>query len=123
MVNNFQQIKIEQLNSISVGDNEFMKELIEIFISQIPEFISNIKKFYGKGDLKNLEKEAHTAKSSVLIFGMTNTGKLLEDIQLQSENNTTKQLSSVIERVELELNDAARQLHVILDELLIRKSQ
>ena len=117
MVNNFQQIKIEQLNSISVGDNEFKKELIEIFISQIPEFISNMKKFYGTGDLINLEKEAHTAKSSVLIFGMTNTGKLLEDIQLQSENNTTEQLSSIIERVELELNDAVRQLHVILDEL------
>ena len=104
MVNNFQQIKIEQLNSISVGDNEFKKELIEIFISQIPEFISNMKKFYGTGDLINLEKEAHTAK-------------LLEDIQLQSENNTTEQLSSIIERVELELNDAVRQLHVILDEL------
>lgn len=117
MTNNFQQIKIEQLDSISFGDNEFKKELIEIFLEQIPEFISNMKKFYAEDDLKNLAKEAHTAKSSVLIFDMTNTGKALKDIQLLSENNTTSSLSSLIGNVELELNDAANQLRVILSEL------
>ncbi len=117
MGNNFQQIKIEQLDYISFGDNEFKKELIEIFLDQIPEFISNMKKFFYEGDLTNLAKEAHTAKSSVLIFGMNNTGKSLKEIQLQSENNTIEQLSSLIESVELELNDAAKQLQIILSEL------
>ncbi len=117
MTNNFQQINIEQLDSVSFGDNDFKKELIEIFLEQIPEFISNMKKFYAEDDLKNLAKEAHTAKSSVLIFDMTNTGKSLKEIQLLSENNTTSSLSSLIESVELELNDAANQLQVILSEL------
>ena len=117
MTNNFQQINIEQLDSVSFGDNDFKKELIEIFLEQIPEFISNMKKFFAEGDLKNLAKEAHTAKSSVLIFDMTNTGKSLKEIQLLSENNTTSSLSSLIESVELELNDAANQLQVILSEL------
>ncbi len=117
MTNNFQQINIEQLDSVSFGDNDFKKELIEIFLEQIPEFISNMKRFFAEGDLINLAKEAHTAKSSVLIFDMTNTGKSLKNILLLSENNTTSSLSSLIESVELELNDAANQLRVILSEL------
>ncbi len=117
MGNNFQQIKIEELNSISFGDNEFKKELIEIFLEQIPEFISNMKMYLNSGDIVNLAKEAHTAKSSALIFGMVNTGNLLKEIQLQSEKNLVEQLNSLIETVELELNDAAKQLQVILQNL------
>lgn len=117
MTNNFQQINIEQLDSVSFGDNEFKKELIEIFMEQIPVFISNLKKFFDEGDLKNLAKEAHTAKSSVLIFEMINTGKLLKEIQLLSENNSREKLSKLIKDVELELIDAATQLKAILVEL------
>ena len=117
MTNNFQQINIEQLNSISFGDDEFKKELIEIFLEQIPEFISNMKRFFAEGDLINLAKEAHTAKSSVLIFDMVNTGKSLKEIQLLSENNSKEKLSKLIKDVELELNDAANQLQEILIKL------
>jgi len=117
MTNTFQQINIEQLDSVSFGDNEFKKELIEIFLEQIPVFISNMNKFFAEGDLKNLAKEAHTAKSSALIFDMKNTGKSLKEIQLLSEDETIKPLSNLIKNVENELNDAAKQLHVILSEL------
>ena len=117
MTNSFQQINIEQLDSVSLGDNNFKKELIEIFLEQIPEFISNMKKYFVEGDLKNLAKEAHTAKSSVLIFDMITTGKSLKEIQLLSENSTIAPLSSLIESVENELNDAANQLQIILKEL------
>ena len=117
MANNFQQINIKLLDSVSLGDNEFKKELIEIFLEQIPVFISNMKRFYDEGDLTNLAKEAHTAKSSVLIFEMTNTGKSLKEIQSLSEENKVKTLLSLIESVKNELNDAASQLQIILKEL------
>ena len=117
MTNNFQQINIKLLDSITSGDNEFKKELIEIFLEQIPEFISNMKKYYDEGDLTNLAKEAHTAKSSVLIFDMINVGKSLKEIQLLSEKNKVEPLLSLINGVKNELNDAASQLQVILKEL------
>ena len=117
MTNNFQQINIEQLDSVSFGDNEFKKELIEIFLEQIPEFISNMNKYFAEGDLINLAKEAHTAKSSALIFDMKNTGKSLKEIQLLSEDETIEPLSNLIKDVCNELNDAAKQLQVILGEL------
>ncbi len=114
MENNFQQIKTEQLDSISSGDKAFEKELIEIFLEQIPSFILNIKSFFNKNDLVNLAKEAHTAKSSALIFGLTNTGELLKEIQLQAEEKKTENLSELVGRVVLELSDAEKQLQKIL---------
>lgn len=117
MNSSIQQINIEQLDSVSFGDNEFKKELIEIFREQIPEFISNMNKFYAEGDLQNLAREAHTAKSSVLIFGMTNTGKSLKEIQLYSENKEIEQLKVLIESVALELNEAEKELRVILSQI------
>ena len=95
MINNTQQTNIKQLDSISPGDDEFKKELIGIFQEQIPEFISNMNRFYAEGDLNNLAKVAHTAKSSVLIFGMTRTGNSLKKIQLQSESKKAHQLKSL----------------------------
>lgn len=117
MDNKFQQINIEQLDSVSFGDDEFKKELIEIFLGQIPDFIFNMKKFFAENDVVNLAKEAHTAKSSALIFGMTSTGTSLKDIQLQTEEKNLEQISALLKKVELELNDAGKQLQVILNEL------
>jgi hypothetical protein len=50
-------------------------------LKQIPEFINNMKKYLDDNNMEYLAREAHTAKSSVLIFGMENTGLLLKDIQ------------------------------------------
>lgn len=116
-MNNNQLIKIEQLDSITYDDDEFKKELIEIFLDQIPEFISRMKKFFAENDLVNLAKEAHTAKSSVLIFGMTSTGTSLKKIQLQAEEKKSKQLSYLLDNVVRELKDAEQQLLILLNEL------
>ena len=117
MNENFHKISIEQLETISSGDNEFLKELIEIFLEQVPEYTSNMKKFFLEGNLTNLAKEAHTAKSSVLIFGMNNTGTSLKLIQSQAEDNNLEQLNTLIAKVESEMRNAAEQLEEILTTL------
>ncbi|MCD6355445.1 MAG: Hpt domain-containing protein, partial [Prolixibacteraceae bacterium] len=61
-----QSLNLQYLEEVSGGDNAFKKELINIFLTQVPEFISNMKHFLTDGNLKELAKEAHTAKSSVL---------------------------------------------------------
>jgi HPt (histidine-containing phosphotransfer) domain-containing protein len=115
--NNYQQISLEQLESVSFGDKDFKKELMDIFLEQIPEFISNMKKFYAEGEIILLAKEAHKAKSSVLIFGMSDTGNNLKEIQLLGETNKAEQLQNLIESVESDLNIAEKELQDILGKL------
>ena len=103
MEKNTKPLNLEYLDEISAGDIQFKKDLIKIFLSQIPEFISNLKKFYADNDLKNLAKEAHTAKSSVLIFGMDDTGSSLKRLQILAEENDTGEIQQIIQSVEKEL--------------------
>ena len=114
MKNQFQQIKTEQLENISSGDKSFEKELIEIFLEQIPVFILNMKNFFNNKEFNSLAKEAHTAKSSALIFGLTVTGDALKTIQLQAEKGESDNLPLLLNKVEAELLDAAKQLQEIL---------
>ena len=90
---------LEELDRFAFGDKEFRKELIKIFIEQLPVFISNMKLFYEKEEWDNLAREAHTAKSSVLIFGMQNTGKSLKEIQLLAEARVTNELDQLLKSV------------------------
>ena len=51
MSSSFQQINIEELESVSFGDKDFKKELIEIFLDQIPTFIKNMNQFFDESKL------------------------------------------------------------------------
>jgi len=99
MSNDLQALNLEYLDDIAAGDINFKKDLIKIFLQQVPEFISNMKKFNSENDLQNLAKEAHTAKSSVLIFGMEETGASLKKIQLLAEEKKEEEIPGLLEKV------------------------
>ena len=81
----FKYIQTHQIETLSGGDSDFQKELVDIFREQIDEFVGNMKKYLESEEWTKLAKEAHTAKSSALTFGMNDTGKLLKEIQLEAE--------------------------------------
>jgi HPt (histidine-containing phosphotransfer) domain-containing protein len=117
MNSNQKSIDLNHLNSITSGDESFKKELIAIFLNQIPVFINNMKKYLAQNKLENLTREAHTAKSSAMIFGMENTGKLLKEIQHLAETNQAGDIQNILLQVETELNQANSELNEILKEV------
>jgi aspartyl-tRNA synthetase len=110
MKNNCTHISTEQIDVLAENDNEFKKELIEIFINQTTEFSGNMQKFLEQENWEMLAKEAHTAKSSVLLFGMNETGKLLKDIQLNCQNNEHSEVPQMTK-------DATDQIKSVIPEL------
>lgn len=50
------------------GDEEFLTEMVGIFISDIPGQLSEIKKAVDNRNSKNLEKSAHKLKGAVANF-------------------------------------------------------
>ena len=110
MENQLKYVNLQYVNEISEGDLSFKKHLIEIFLKQIPEFISNLNKFFTNQENENLAREAHTMKSSVLVFMMEDTGKKLNEIQLLSKTRRLKRVPFLIEDVVENLENAAREL-------------
>ncbi len=103
-------VDFNHLNGIVNGDENFKKELVAIFLEQIPDFINNMKLFLEKENSEKLAREAHTAKSSAMIFGMTDAGKLLKEIQFLAENNKTQEIIPALKLVESEFENATEQL-------------
>ena len=75
------------LKEVTGGETEFMKEMIAIFMEQVPEFIENMEKHHTNGDYIDLGKEAHKAKSSVLILGMNDLATKMKELQILTEKN------------------------------------
>ncbi len=106
----FKYIHTKHIDAIANGDKEFLNELVDIFLSQIPEFVSNMTRLLAEKNWEMLAREAHTAKSSVLTFGMDDTGKLLKNIQLEAEANKLDELSKMV-------HSAVEQIEAAVPEL------
>jgi len=110
-------MNLQYLEEVSAGDPNFKKELIEIFLRQVPEFVSNMKKYFAEKDWPNLAKEAHTAKSSALIFGMEETGTALKKIQHLAEENQIVEIPVLIEKTSFQLENASGLLLELAQDL------
>jgi HPt (histidine-containing phosphotransfer) domain-containing protein len=73
------------LKEITGGEAEIIREMIEMFLAQVDEFKENLEKHLADENWVELGKEAHKAKSSVLIVGMEDLGKNLKKLQLLTE--------------------------------------
>ena len=73
--------------------------------------------FLENNNLERLAREAHTAKSSVMIFGMQDTGMLLKEIELTAEEKKIGQIPSLLKQVETNLNEAQIQLNDLMQHL------
>ncbi len=82
---------LNYLQTITEGDTASQRELILLFIEQIPEFIENLKRHLAEEQFIELGKEAHKAKSSVMIMGMDNLGHDLKTLQLDTISGIRKE--------------------------------
>ncbi|MGF7139509.1 Hpt domain-containing protein [Roseimarinus sediminis] len=73
------------LKEITGGESSIVREMVEMFVAQVDEFKENLHKHLNDGNWAELGKEAHKAKSSVLIVGMEELGKNLKKLQLLTE--------------------------------------
>jgi HPt (histidine-containing phosphotransfer) domain-containing protein len=78
---------LSYLKEITGGESDIVIEMIEMFLDQVQEFKENLTNYLNDKNYVDLGKEAHKAKSSVLIVGMEELGKNLKKLQLLTEAN------------------------------------
>ncbi len=82
-MNDMLYVDLSYLKSISDGDDELIKELIEIFLLQAPEFEEGLLKGFNDKNYLQVASMSHKAKSSVLSMGMDDLGNvILKNIEL-----------------------------------------
>lgn len=84
--NQYKIIDLTYLLDIAGDNKSIIKEMITIFVSQVPEFIEEMNSCYKKNDWYNLSMIAHKAKSSVAIMGMNSQANALKDLELLAKD-------------------------------------
>jgi len=80
-----EKINLTYLNEMSAGDHNLLTEMIEIYNSQVPEFINEMEKYYNDKNWEQLSATAHKAKSSVAIVGLNNLANDLKTLELDAK--------------------------------------
>jgi HPt (histidine-containing phosphotransfer) domain-containing protein len=90
MAAKFTYADLAYLESMSMGSNELILEMIQIFIDQLPEFTEGLTAHLGKGDYIALGALAHKAKSSVAVIGMNSLANDLKTLEINAKSGTEK---------------------------------
>ena len=85
MNKNPQIVNLTYLEDMSEGNKGVMKEMINIFISQVLEFAEEMKDLNNRKEYFKLGNLAHKAKSSISIMGMENLAKELKEFELRAK--------------------------------------
>lgn len=75
-------VDLTYLEGMAEGNEELIKELVEIFRKQVPDFVDEMNEYYNRQDWASLGAVAHKAKSSVYIMGMSDLAADLKTFEL-----------------------------------------
>jgi len=98
---------LSYLKEITGGESSIVIEMVEMFLDQVDEFKVNMNQYLNDKNWVDLGKEAHKAKSSVLIVGMEDLGKNLKKLQLLTEEEKEVETYPDYVRMFMEQCDAA----------------
>jgi HPt (histidine-containing phosphotransfer) domain-containing protein len=87
----FNLINTTYIDGVAGGDIEIIREIVNIFKTQVPEFVSEMKLLANKKDFYNLGLLAHKAKSSIAIMGMENLALMLKEFEINAKDNINQE--------------------------------
>jgi HPt (histidine-containing phosphotransfer) domain-containing protein len=112
-------INSEYLDSVSGGDTDVIREIVDIFREQVIEMFHEMKSHNADGKYISLGLLAHKAKSSVSIMGMNDLALMLKKLEIEAkEGRNADAYESYIERFGSETRSAITEL----DDLIKNRS-
>jgi HPt (histidine-containing phosphotransfer) domain-containing protein len=99
------------LKEITNGDQQIIREMIDIFARQVEEYTREIQDIYHEARWKDLSKLAHKAKSSLAIMGMSELANRMKELELLAgEGKEPGRYHEYIKRFVSEANQAVKEL-------------
>lgn len=102
------------LKSLTSDSDNLVKEMIDIFISQVQEYKDEMKRDLEEQDWESLGKIAHKAKSSVAIMGMKELADELKTLELLArDKKETETYPEYVRKFNESCDEAVKELQSI----------
>lgn len=105
------------LNNLVMGDKDFKKRIITMFIDKTPAVIKSMNDFYKDENWASLKAIAHKFKSSIDFVGSKNLAEVTEELEKNAETENVSPIKNEIEEVERLCNAIYEELKTELSKL------
>lgn len=110
---NKKHIDLTYLKQLSNGSNEFINEMITVFMEQTPIEISNLEKYLKAQDWKSLRATAHKMKPSFPFMGIKELESMIKRVEEYAANETNLDLlPELIDKLKTISNEATNELEI-----------
>jgi PAS domain S-box-containing protein len=114
-------VNLQYLEEISASNQEFITDMIRLFLRQMPQFVQNLKKACENAHWTDMRYITHKMKSSLSTIGIFELESVMRQLETYAaqESNLAEavQLCNHIERV---CEEVYQELHEKLNELTVR---
>jgi len=95
-----------------MGDDDFVNEMLEIFIEEFPAHIAEFEKLLANEDFEKIGKLAHKITPTTGYLGITSIKQDVNNLEHFAENNIPKEtLPSLVKKVVEVLSEAIDQIN------------
>ncbi|MSU24948.1 MAG: Hpt domain-containing protein [Opitutus sp.] len=106
---------IENLRSLSAGDDdEFLREIIGIFLEDTPQRIAELTQSLQAGDVAKFTRAAHSIKGSSANLGASTLRALAEKLEHQSRQTGLDGAAPLVGEIQAEFTRAETELRRLL---------
>jgi CheY-like chemotaxis protein len=92
------------------GDRDLLAELVEIFLTEGPQRLAEIRRCLNAGDAGGLERAAHTLRGSVLSFGGQMAARAAHALEIRGREGALRGAEGCIDDLARELDRLQRAL-------------
>lgn len=117
-VNCYKYINLEYMEMMSDGDDSMKKIMLEMLLDELPQEINKLESLCQEGNWKEVGAISHKLKSTLAFVGndeMTDANKNIE--QLAKENEGSKQIPDLVQKLKVLFPNTISELAVELDKL------
>ena len=102
---------LSYLEELSGGNQEFIQELVNLFIETVPEHVEKIEKALTNGDLAEIGREAHKLKSTISSIQVHSVIEKVKQIEaIGKSGNHHPQLALLVKEAKQILLEAVDQI-------------
>ena len=107
---------LNYLSELMGGKRELIREIMDVFLKQIPEEMQSINIAIAKSDYPTIKKFAHTMKSTVSVMGITSLASILsemEDLGAKAtgpENYQDEKIKTLNQKLNFICNQAIKEI-------------
>lgn len=103
----------------SETDPNFFPELIELYLSQIPSLMDELKQTVLLGNGKVLERIAHRIKGSSLNLGALGVADICGKLESKGKNGDQEDIEPLMAQLQIQFEGVCRELEELKNDLQV----